>query len=79
MGTTLPSAQVASMFGKELNEEFVVNEEEGRKNLICKITDKGLFFYHSSYEAWWQDSGLLSELITGEAVIIDEKTDDFTE
>ena len=32
---------------------------------------RGLFFYHGSYKAWWLDSGLLSELITGEAVIVD--------
>ena len=70
---------IAALFGKKLGEEFKVDEEECRKNLICKITERGLFFYHDSYEAWWQDSGLLSELITGEAVIIDEKTDDFTE
>ena len=65
--------QVAAMFGKKLGEEFIVDEKEGRKNLICKITEKGLFFYHDSYEAWWQDSGLLSELITGRAVIVDDE------
>ena len=65
-------AEVAKMFGKRLGEEFIVNEEECRKNLICKMTERGLFFYHGSYKAWWQDSGLLSELITGEAVIVDD-------
>ena len=62
---------VAKLFGKELGEEFVVNDEY-RKKMICKITERGLFFYHGSYEAWWQDSGLLSELITGEAVIVND-------
>lgn len=64
--------QVAAMFGKKLGEEFRVDEKNCRKNMICKITEKGLFFYHTTYEAWWQDSGLLSDLITGEAVIVDE-------
>jgi hypothetical protein len=64
-------AEVAALLGVKLNEEFIVNDEY-RKKMICKITERGLFFYHSSYEAWWQDSGLLSELITGEAVIVDE-------
>ena len=57
---------------KKMDEEFKVSEEDGRKNLLCKITERGLFFYHSSYEAWWQDSGLLSYLLTGQAVIVDE-------
>ena len=63
--------EVAKLFGKQLGEEFIVNDEY-RKKMICKITERGLFFYHGSYEAWWQDSGLLSELITGEAVIVNE-------
>ena len=62
---------IAQLFGKKLGEEFIVNDEY-RKKMICKITERGLFFYHGSYEAWWQDSGLLSELITGEAVITNE-------
>ncbi len=61
--------QVAAMFGKKLGEEFIVNDEY-RKKMICKITERGLLFFHGSYEAWWQDSRLLSELITGEAVIV---------
>lgn len=64
--------EVAKIFGKELGKEFIVNDEY-RKKMICKITERGLFFYHDSYEAWWQDSGLLSELITGEAVITNER------
>ena len=60
--------QVAALLGVKLDEEFIVYDEY-RKKMICKITERGLFFYHGSYEAWWQDSGLLSELIRGEAVI----------
>lgn len=63
-------AEVAALLGVKLDEEFIVYNEY-RKNMTCKITEKGLFFYHGSYDAWWQDSGLLSELITGEAVIVD--------
>ena len=64
---------VAALLGKKLGEEFRVDEKDCRKNMICKITERGLFFYHSNYEAWWKDSGLLSELITGEAVIVDAR------
>jgi len=64
-------AEVAKMFGKKLDEEFIVNDEY-RKKMICKITERGLFFYYGAYEAWWQDSGLLSELLIGKAVIINE-------
>ena len=64
-------AEVAALLGVKLDEEIIVYDEY-RKKMTCKITEKGLFFYHSSYDAWWQDSGLLSELITGEAVIVDD-------
>jgi hypothetical protein len=64
-------AEVAALLGVKLDEEFIAYDEY-RKKMICKITERGLFFYHGINEAWWQDSGLLSELITGEAVIINE-------
>lgn len=45
------------------------------KYMYCKgcplLDKKSGGFYHGINEAWWQDSGLLSELITGEAVIYD--------
>ena len=62
-------AEVAKMIGTKLDEEFIVNDEY-RKKMICKITERGLFFYHGINEAWWQDSELLSKLLTGEAVIL---------
>lgn len=64
-------AQVAEMFGKKLGEEFKVYYK-CRETLKCKITDDGLYFYYDAYRRWWGDSGLLIELLKGEAVIVDE-------
>ena len=63
--------QVASFFGKKIGEEFNIYSEY-RGTLKCKITDNGLSFYYDAYGRWWGDSGLLIELLKGEAVIVDE-------
>jgi hypothetical protein len=67
-------AEVAALLGVKLDEEFIASDEY-RKKMICKITERGLFFYYCSREVWWKDSGLLSDLIKGEAVILDEQDD----
>ncbi|BAL83541.1 hypothetical protein SELR_18330 [Selenomonas ruminantium subsp. lactilytica TAM6421] len=62
---------IAALFGKRLGEEFKVYHK-CRETLKCKITDNGLSFYYDAYGRWWEDSGLLIELLKGEAVIVDE-------
>lgn len=64
-------AQVASFFGKKIGEEFNIYSEY-RGTLKCKITDNGLSFYYDAYRRWWEDSGLLIELLKGDVVIVDE-------
>ena len=63
-------ADVAALFGKKLGEEFTV--DNGERSVKCRITESGLSFYHASYSHWWDDSGLLIELLIGEAVIVDD-------
>lgn len=73
--------QVAALFGKKLDEEFRI-----RKNcyISCstvkaRFMDKGFQILYDGCDYWTYNPERLSELITGEAVIVDEKTDDFTE
>ena len=63
--------QIAAMFGKKIGEEFNIYSEY-RGTLKCKITDNGLSFYYDAYGRWWEDSGLLIELLKGDVVIVDE-------
>lgn len=58
-------AQVASMFGKELGEEFAVKNQRSIYYHLA-FTEKGLTFFGKTKDI------TLRHLLTGEAVIVDE-------
>jgi hypothetical protein len=63
---------VAEMFGKKLGEEFIV---KGRyKNKIHCIFCKDGLRYHNGVVIEWQKAAyyILTDLLTGEAVIVDD-------
>jgi endo-1,4-beta-D-glucanase Y len=62
--------QIAKMFGKELGEEFKIKVFTDRV-WIAKFTSEGLKNCHKNSE-WLMASDYLNDLLTGEAVIIDE-------
>ena len=64
--------EIAKMFGKELGEEFAV-EDKHKTVWHCKFTKRGLLYLDKSFFDW-QESGdyLLQSLLTGKAVIVDE-------
>lgn len=62
--------QVAALFGKKLNEEFKIKLFTGRV-WIVKFTSNGLKHCHKDYE-WLRANDYLKDLLTGEAVIVDE-------
>lgn len=65
--------EIASMFGKELNEEFKVKYGvDLRFEAVVKFTEKDFRVYHLSYWGW--DNQLLADLIKGKAVIVNDKT-----
>ena len=67
-------SEVAKLFDKELGEEFTVKYKGECYKAYFKANGIKV---RAMYHAFWDS--VLIELLTGEAVIIDEKTDDFTE
>lgn len=77
--------QVAAMFGKKLGEIFEVYKEDCGCAYV-KFTEDGLRMVHQNGKVFTrndiEDYGFsvdLEDLLTGLVVIVDEKTDDFTE
>jgi hypothetical protein len=66
-------AEVARLFGKQLGEEFTVKDKY-KTVWHCKFTKRGLMYLDKTFFDW-QESGdyLLQFLLTGNAVIIDDK------
>ncbi len=67
--------QVAAMFGKKLGEEVTIKwEYMGMNTYVCRF-EKGGFYthYEKDYDDVYEDSDLLKLLLTGEAVIVDER------
>ena len=68
-------AEVAKLFGKELGEEFYVKwEYHGTEFYYCRFQKDGFYtHYEEDVDDVYEDSDLLSLLLTGEAAIIDER------
>jgi hypothetical protein len=64
--------EVARLFGKELGEEFIV-EDKYKTVWCCKFTKRGLMYLDKTFFDW-QESGdyLLQFLLAGRAVIVDD-------
>ena len=62
--------QVAAMFGKKLGEEFEVSFLGGISK--ARFTEYG-FEEHFTIPGWWLNGESLQLLLTGEAVIVDDK------
>jgi len=69
-------AEVAKLFGKKLGEEFTLMSKYKDK-IDCKFTKRGLMYLDKNFFDW-QVSGdiLLTDLLTGKAVIVDEAQGD---
>ena len=61
--------QIASMFGKNLGEEFKVSDVI---KYWARFTSIGYFVYIDGY-GWMIDKDLFMELLTGEAEIVDDR------
>ncbi len=67
--------QVAKIFGKKLNEEFVVGicGELKAKRHKCKLTEEGLYEWYEDWQKWVFDpDDILHDLLTASAVIVDD-------
>lgn len=63
-------AEVATMFGKELGEEFYIRNENDK--FIAKFTELNFRIKYCEADHWRWDNDLLADLLTGRAVIVDE-------
>lgn len=71
--------QVAAMFGKKLGEEFKIKRFryslDGNKLAIvndARFSENGLEIYDTRFEQWRVFSEESREILTGEAVIVDD-------
>ena len=67
--------QVAAMFGKRFGEEFTIKRSFGF-DFEGHFSERGFEFWGkdaTNNEGWYSDDGrLILELLTGEAVIVDD-------
>lgn len=68
-------AEVASLFNKELEEEFTMRLLNGKVHPV-KFTEHGLLYFDSIFHEWRKNGRHLSALCEGKAVIIDKKGED---
>lgn len=64
-------AEVASMFGKKLGEDFVI-QDSFHYSAMAKFSEEGILIYHDLARKWLNNPYWLFELLTGEAVIVDD-------
>jgi hypothetical protein len=67
-------AEVAKMFGKKMGEEFVIQSGSQFRGRFTKEGLEGAEGYEWNEKNWTYELGswLLTDLLTGKAVIIDE-------
>lgn len=63
--------QMASIYGKELGEEFKVKTDWGEVK-ACKFTLEGVKYYEPVCAAWYISDNLTWKILTGRADIIQE-------
>ena len=72
--------QVAAMFGKRLNEPFKLKDSISGEIFSATFDNYGMRACIDGFSTSWKPRrDLVMRLIVGEAVIAEEKTDDFTE
>ena len=72
--------QVAALFGKKLDEEFKIKDLSTGIIYVASFNNYGMRTYVAGFpNSWKQSWEMVMRLIIGSVVIIDEKTDDFTE
>lgn len=68
-------AEVAKLFGKELGEEFFVKHPKQTEPFLAQFEHNGTW-YICSYDGkaeWHYSETLLVQLLTGQAVIVDDQ------
>ena len=66
-------AEVAALFGKELEEEFEIVTPKGRVRTVKFTAEHGLLYYDRIEREWNKNYAYLDWLVRGRAVIVDDK------
>jgi len=64
--------QAAAMFGKQLNEPFLIESSVHKVAKQVRFTERGMEYFDDMRNKWYQTDGFLKEILTGQAVEIDE-------
>lgn len=65
-------AEIAKIFGKELDEEFSILTPRGKIRKVKFTADRGLLYYDNVEHEWNKNFGFLNFLCEGKAVIVDK-------
>lgn len=64
-------AEVAALYGKTIDEPFVVHSYIHRINSKVRFSLDGMQYYDEQCDGWYNTEGFLRQLLTGRAVIVD--------
>ena len=62
-------AEVAKMFGLELEEHFHITKKS-YENTVYKFTKDGVAFYDDKLRTWYESVGALAGILTGETEVV---------
>ena len=62
-------AEVAKMFGLELEEHFYITKKS-YENTVYKFTKDGVAFYDNKLRTWYESVGALAGILTGETEVV---------
>lgn len=62
-------AEVAKMFGLELEEHFHITKKS-YENTVYKFTKDGVAFYDNKLRTWYESVGALAGILTGETGVV---------
>ena len=62
-------AEVAKMFGLELEEHFHITKKS-YENTVYKFTKDGVAFYDNKLRTWYESVGALAGILTGETEVV---------
>lgn len=63
---------VAQLFGKKLNEPFMIESRVHKVNIKVRFTENGMEYFDDSCGRWYPTDAFMTEFLTGQATEIDE-------
>jgi len=64
--------EVAALKGKELDEPFMIESSTHKVAKRVRFTENGMEYFDEMCNKWYQTDSFLKEILTGQAVEIDE-------